>query len=329
MVMPGSTATTGPVRQVAADGMGEGGKRTLKDVTVSDDLRASIADLWQWAAEERRREGQEAAFAARYEQQVAQLPTSLVLDRLRRAAMHRRAEACHRAAAQLHERHAARLQAQLDKAQATVLRPGFAAATAAAVLGIPSTTIILLDGQRAIAVLAASDATARAAHNLETMLGEGPVHALTGRNTPIRVAGPALYDRWPRYGPAVTELGVQAVLAVPLPPAGGLGALCAYTRQPAITDNSAAAAGRIAAALARALATVPPYQRYSKGDSALLRFGLTDDHAVVHQAAGMVSAHCRCGIDDALALLRARAFADSQPVEQVAHAVVHYGLRLD
>jgi len=42
-----------------------------------------------------------------------------------------------------------------------------------------------------------------------------------------------------------------------------------------------------------------------------------------------VSAHCHCGIDDALALLRARAFADSQPVEQVALAVVHYGLRLD
>jgi hypothetical protein len=210
-----------------------------------------------------------------------------------------------------------------------MLRPGFAAATAAAVLGIPSTTIILLDGQRAISVLAASDATARAAHNLEIMLGEGPVHALAGKSTPIRVAGPSLCDRWPRYGPAVTELGVQAVLAVPLPPAGSLGALCAYTPQPAITDNAAAAAGRIAAALARALATVPPYQRYSKGDSALLRFGLTDDYAVVHQAAGMVSAHCHCGIDDALALLRARAFADSQPVEQVALAVVHYGLRLD
>jgi hypothetical protein len=298
-------------------------------VAVSDDMRASIADLRQWAAEERRRAGQEAAFAARCEQHAAQLTTSFVLGQLRRAATHRRAEACHRAAARLHERHAARLQAQLYKAEATMLRPGFAAATAAAVLGVPSATIILLDGQRAISVLAASDATARAAHNLETMLGEGPVHALTGRSTPIRVAGPALCDRWPRYGPAVTELGVQAVLAVPLPPAGSLGALCAYTPQPAITDNAAAAAGRIAAALARALATVPPYQRYSKGDSALLRFGLTDDHAVVHQAAGMVSAHCHCGIDDALALLRARAFADSQPVEQVALAVVHYGLRLD
>jgi hypothetical protein len=127
----------------------------------------------------------------------------------------------------------------------------------------------------------------------------------------------------------VTELGVQAVLAVPLPPAGSRGALCAYDRQPAITDHAAAAAGRIAAALARALVTVAPSQGYSKGDSALLRFGLTDDQAVVHQAAGMVSAHCRCSIGDALALLRARAFADGQPVEQVAHAVVRDGLRLD
>ena len=309
--------------------MAWGGKRILEDVAVSDDMRASIADLRQWAAEERRRAGQEAALAARCEQQAAQSPTSFVLDRLRRAATHRRAEACHRAAAQLHERHAARLQAQLHRAKATMLRPGFAAATAAAVLGIPSTTIILLDGQRAIAVLAASDATARAAHDLEILMGEGPMHALTGKSTPVRVAGPALCDRWPGYGPAVTELGVQAVLAVPLPPTGSLGALCAYTMQPAITDDAVAAAGRIAAALARALATVAPNQRYSKGDSALLRFGLTDDLAVVHQAAGMVSAHCHCSIGDALALLRARAFADGQPVEQVALAVVHDGLQLD
>jgi hypothetical protein len=32
---------------------------------------------------------------------------------------------------------------------------------------------------------------------------------------------------------------------------------------------------------------VAPYQRYSKGDSVLLRFGLTNDQAVVHQVAGM------------------------------------------
>ena len=304
-------------------------RRTLKDVHLSDDMGARIADLWQWAAEERRRAAREAAFAARCERQAAGLPTSLVLDRLGRAATHRRAEACHRAAARLHERRAARLQAQLDKAESTVLRPGFAAATAAAVLGVPSTAIVLLDGRRAVAVLAASDATARAAHDLEILMGEGPVHALAGKSTPIRVAGPALCGRWPLYGPAVAELGVRAVLAVPLPPVGSLGALCAYTRQPAITDHAAATARRIAAALAYALVTAAPSQGYSEGDSALQRFGLADDQAVVHEAAGMLSARCHCSIDDALALLRARAFADGQPVEQVAHAVVHDGLQLD
>jgi len=297
---------------------------------VSDDVRARIADLRWWAAEERRRAAAAAALAARYEQQAAQ-PSRFLAARggwPERAAMHRRVEACHRAAARLHERHSARLLAQVGKAEATLPGPGFAAATAAAVLGTPSTTIILFDGQRAIAVLAASDATARAAHDLEILMGEGPLQSLTGTSTPIRVVGPALRDRWPRYGPAVTELGVQAVLAVPLPPAGSLGALCAYARQPAITDHAAAAAGRIATALATALLQVP-YLRDRKGDSALRRLGLADDQAVVHQAAGMVSAHCRCSTGDALALLRARAFADGQPVGQVAHAVVHHGLRLD
>ena len=80
-------------------------------------------------------------------------------------------------------------------------------------------------------------------------------------------------------------------------------------------------------AKARALLQVP-YLR-GNGDSALRRLGLADDQAVVHQAAGMVSAHCHCSTGDALALLRARAFADGQPVGQVAHAVVHHGLRLD
>jgi hypothetical protein len=43
--------------------------------------------------------------------------------------------------------------------------------------------------------------------------------------------------------------------------------------------------------------------------SRLPRFGEADVAAVVHQAAGMVSQQCGCGIADALALLRARAFS--------------------
>lgn len=127
----------------------------------------------------------------------------------------------------------------------------------------------------------------------------------------------------------MTELGVQAVLAVPLLPTGSVGALCAYDRRPAITDNAAAAAGRIAAALARTLLRVAPYWRANEGHSAPWRLGLTDDQVVVHQAAGMVSVQCHCSIRDALSLLKARAFASGQPVEQIALAVVRDGLRLD
>lgn len=291
-------------------------------------MRRWIADLRQWAADERQRAAAAAAVAAHYEQQAARPPVSFAADRLRRAAIHRRAEACHDRAARLHERHAARLQAQLGQAGAMVSRPGLAAAAAAAVLGMPSTTIVLFDGQRAIAVLAASDVTARAAHDLEAVLGEGPVHAVTGNPATIGVEGSALCDRWPRYGPAVAGLGVQAVLAVPLVPGGSLGVLCAYGRQPAITGNAAAAAGRIAAMVARNLLKAAPPPGGSMSDSALRRFGLPDDQAVVHQAAGMVSVHCHCSINDALALLQARAFASGQPVEQVALAVAHGGLRL-
>lgn len=290
-------------------------------------MRGWIADLRQWAADERQRAAAAAAVAAHYERQAARPPVSFAAVRLKRAAMHRRAEACHHRAARLHERHADRLQAQLGQAGAMVSRPGLAAA-AAAVLGMPSTTIVLFDGQRAIAVLASSDVTARAAHDLEAVLGEGPVHAVTGNPATIGVAGSALCDRWPRYGPAVAGLGVQAVLAVPLVPGGSLGVLCAYDRQPAITGNAAAAAGRIGAAVARSLLKAAPPRGDSMSDSALRRFGLADDQAVVHQAAGMVSVHCHCSINDALALLRARAFASGQPVEQVALAVAHGGLRL-
>jgi len=292
-------------------------------VAVFDDVRGWIADLQWWAGEERRRAAQQAAVAAGYQQRAAALPGGG--GWLERAAIHRRAEACHRAAAELHDRRAARLRAQL--AAGAGPRPGLVTVTAAA-LGLPSLAIVLLDGRRAVAAAAASDATARAAQDLEALLGEGPVHALAGMSAPIRAAGPGLARRWSRYGPALAGLGVQAVLAVPLPPAGQLGALCAYTGQPAIPDQAAAAAARIAAALGRALAQAPA-RPDDKADSALRHLGLPDDQAVIHQAAGMVAVHCRCSTGDALALLTARAFASSQPLGQVAHAVVYHRLRLD
>jgi hypothetical protein len=198
----------------------------------------------------------------------------------------------------------------------------------AAAIGLPSAAVILLGAQRGEAVIAASDATARAAHDLEFVLGEGPAHLALARGQTVQAAGTALCGRWPQYGPAVARLGVQAVIAVPLQPPPGLGAVCAYGRQPAISDQAAMAASKIADALPLTLAQAAPGSLPSDEVPALPLFAEADFPAVVHQAAGMISQHCGCGISDAMALLRARAFSTGRPAEEVAAGVVRGGLRL-
>jgi AmiR/NasT family two-component response regulator len=51
------------------------------------------------------------------------------------------------------------------------------------------------------------------------------------------------------------------------------------------------------------------------------------NRAVVHQAAGMISVQASVAVDDALALLRARAFSDNRPINEVAVDVVRGDLR--
>jgi hypothetical protein len=55
---------------------------------------------------------------------------------------------------------------------------------------------------------------------------------------------------------------------------------------------------------------------------ALGMLGDAGAQAVVHQAIGMISAQCGCGIEDAADLLAARAFADGWPVREIAEQVV-------
>ncbi len=61
------------------------------------------------------------------------------------------------------------------------------------------------------------------------------------------------------------------------------------------------------------------------------RIGMFEDRdlrPVVHQAAGMLCVQASCTIADALALIRARAFADDATVEATASQIVSGRLRL-
>jgi hypothetical protein len=281
-----------------------------------------MAALWRLVDDERCRADGAAALAARYETRA--VPAHLHTFRAQMAALQRRIEERHRSSARLHELHAIRLEKWLDTPG--TLRPAFMAAVATT-LGLRGAAAAISGGRQTYAVVAASDAAARAAHELEVVLGEGPAAAAVAEGTPIRVGGSALAERWPRYGPAVAELGIQAVIAAPLllphrQPAVCLGALCAYDGRPVIADGTALATGRIADALTHTVL------RTIQADGFPSVFEEADYQAVVHQAAGVISVHCDCGITDAEALLRAHAFAEDRPVADVAQDVVQGKLRL-
>lgn len=284
-------------------------------------MRHVTAGLRRSAADEHRRAARAAAAALRHEAGRADGPASLRELRTRLAALHRKTEERHQASAALHEMYAARVESWLAEGSDRVGRPPFMSAVAGAI-GVSSATATVHGRHPSAVLAAASDVTARAAHDLEAALGEGPGMTAMAEDAPVRAGGRDLRERWPLYGPAVAELGVRAVAAVPLRvSASCLGALCVYCTEPAISDAVAAATGRFADALTHTV---------------LLRgracadglFGEADDQAEVHQAAGMVAVRCGCGIQDAQALLRARAFADGQPVALVARGMLHGETRL-
>jgi hypothetical protein len=173
----------------------------------------------------------------------------------------------------------------------------------------------------ALAMVAASDRTARAAHDLELVMAEGPVSdAASG--AVLSSAGPNLADRWPRYGPAVADLGIRAVCAAPL---GSntvcIGALCAYNTDPSAPEHAPTETQLMADALTQML--LGGSVLASPGEEiAILGFlDPSDDQAVVLQAAAMVRVQCGCRLEDAVDLLLARAFAEGRPVPEVARQV--------
>jgi hypothetical protein len=290
------------------------------------DMAAAIASARECAAEQRRRAARAESIATGYEAVRAGEPEPMRVLRARMAALHRAVQTRHLTSAVLFELYATRM-AVSPGGRRHDFEPTFMSAVAASI-GVGSAAATIRGQSPAAIVATASDAVGRAAHELEVALGEGPAITAMTEGVPVSAVGGSLPGRWPLYGPAVGELGVRAVIAVPLQPGiTGLGALCGYSREPVLRDGALVAARRVADAVAYTV-LIPGHPTPDVDLSASVLFSDSDYQAVVHQAAGMVSAQCGCGIAEAEDLLRARAFADGQPVEQVARAVLRGETRL-
>ncbi len=261
-----------------------------------------------------------AARAAKQEALLAIAPESMQPLHARLARLHRRTEQRHLASAAVHRLYAQRM------ASRRLYLPGSSGAMAflAGVAGMLDATsaLVTLRSERAVVAVTASDEIARKAHDLELVMGEGPAREAATAGVPVLLAGNALCDRWPRFGPVVSELGVTAVIAAPLGLAATrFGAMCALGSQPTISDHAPVTLDGVARALTGMLLNGTAGGAHDD-DDLLPPLGPIFRQDVVNQAVGMVSVQCACSIDDAADLIAARAFAEGLPVADVARQVV-------
>jgi hypothetical protein len=297
------------------------------NVPPSDDADVDFGTVWRWVVLERDRAARAAAVAQRHEEQLAVVAEPMRAHHQRFATRYRQIEQCHLAAARLQALHAVRLQKWAQDRDGE-LRPVFMAAVAA-MLGMDSAALTVFGRRHTHAMVATSDPTAQAAQDLEFVLGEGPATDAITSGALVVAAGPAVRGRWPRYGAAVAELGVRAVVAAPLTlPTVRLGALCGFASRSSLHDDVATSVDKVADALTHTVLLTAREAGGAEDVPGLPLFAEADYQAVVHQAAGVVSVQCDCDIDDALAMLRARSFANGQPVTAIAARIVDGTLRL-
>ncbi|MFC8515775.1 ANTAR domain-containing protein [Streptomyces sp. NPDC057257] len=278
----------------------------------------STASAGRQAAVARARSAYETARAEHHEKLAGEADTEALREaHLRIAEIHRSTAACHQTAARLQESYAVRLTTW-SRERGTP-RPLFMAGVAEA-CGTSSAALTLVGSTLDQLALAASDEPSRAAQELEFLLGEGPARDATREVRLVAASGLTLRDRWPGYGPAVGELGIAEVAAIPLTLSGAcVGALAVFDPAPDFVDS--ATFSEVAEAITRSMIL--------STDGAP---GLCDDfdmRALVHQAAGMVSVQLDCSVSDALEMIKAHAFAEGVSAQSVADRIVRGLLCLD
>jgi hypothetical protein len=199
------------------------------------------------------------------------------------------------------------------------------------VLGVRGAALLLISGKRLLGCVGVSDLVTEAVEQVEYTLGDGPCMAAYRTKTPVFDAdlGDDETDRWPEFRRGALAVGIRAAFGFPLLiDQVCIGAMNLYhDRAGALTDMQAADAQTVAQIASRTLldwqADAPP------GKVAWQLEKVPNHRMEVHQAAGRISVQAEIPVYDALALLRAYAFAEDRTISEVAHDVALGVLRFD
>jgi hypothetical protein len=172
----------------------------------------------------------------------------------------------------------------------------------------------------------ASDPVAARLEDLQLTVGEGPGVAAAAAGAPVLVPELAVaLARWPAFAPAALAAGAAAVFSFPLVlGAIRLGSLDCYRDTPGalrpeqVSDALVLADAAFAAVLAAVAGHEPDDLRW-----------ISDIHAEVHQACGIVMYELKITIETALLRIRAHAYAHDLPISAVARQIVDRQLSLN
>lgn len=165
-------------------------------------------------------------------------------------------------------------------------------------------------------VLAATDQHAEQIEDLQDVLREGPGLDAHRLGRPVSASAAEIAPRWPTLGQALAEARrLSCLLAVPVRPDGEvLGAITMRGNLRTLRAVDLAQAQFLADAIGVAVLggierAEPPETLWSARDK-------------VNQATGMVIAQLQVSPADALAVLRAHAFAHDTSLQAIAHSVL-------
>jgi len=197
-------------------------------------------------------------------------------------------------------------------------------------LAVDGASVTAMTGLMVREPLFASDQLSAQLEELQFTTGEGPAAGDFRLGSPVLIPDlESVAARWPGFVSAAVAAGARAMFALPLQ-AGAIqvGVLSLYRARPGSLPP-----GELADVLVLADIALQLILDAAAGLSGLPEYrppdGLSDARAEVYQAVGMVSVQLGVSLEDAFARLRARAFASSRALADVADDVVNRLLRFD
>ena len=192
-------------------------------------------------------------------------------------------------------------------------------------LGVDAAGLLLADGRGALRLVAASTEQARVAELFQIQNDEGPCVDCFRGGLVVSIADISAGDvatRWPRFGPAVLQMGFAGVHAIPMRLRDEvIGTLNLFRRAPDGLDQPVARAARALVDVA----TIGILQERAVRQQELVNGQLETalgSRVIIEQAKGILMATSGCTPDEAFQLLRSQSQAENVKLHDIAAELV-------